>query len=607
MLDKFFQLRPCRAATRHGPFIIMVMKKVLFACFLILQAQHSLSAQKWDAGWVIGQDETIQNSGGGTFLEFSDGTLNKSFVLKRFFTDGANSSICDRYGKLQFYTNGCLIINRNHEMMENGEIHVGYYTDGFCADSSLNYSNSVTQCILALPNFKYDSLYFVVNRKLDLPNGLNSIVGTKLYLNVVDMRKNQGLGQVVSKHLEILSDTTEDEGLQAIPHANGRDWWIITPKFRSNCYYVVYLDAEGNTTVTEQCLGTAFGPESWLGQSTFSPDGTKFVRFHWKYNLNIFDFDRCSGMLSNAQAISFPDIEFFRAGCAFSRSSRYLYTTTHTKLFQFDMQAPDIATSRTFIADWDGFNTPFNTKFYMANLALDGKVYVGCPGQHKHIHVINDPDLPGLACDFQQHSIELFTSNFWSFPNQAHTRLGPVDGSICDSLEINSDPWAFFRWEQKDTTSPLQINFIDLSGYQPTSWHWDFGDGVSSIEINPFHIYDSIGVYTVCLIVSNSDGSDTLCRVLYLGTSATNEFDSAMQLSVAPNPFSDNIIVDISANLKSPIFRLYDQIGRTVREYQLTFGVTDLDTKNVQPGIYFWEVSGNEGRIATGKIIKTGW
>jgi len=92
-----------------------------------------------------------------------------------------------------------------------------------------------------------------------------------------------------------------------------------------------------------------------------------------------------------------------------------------------------------------------------------------------------------------------------------------------------------------------------------------------------------------------------------LGTSATNEFYSAMQLSVAPNPFSDNIIVDISANLKSPIFRLYDQIGRTVREYQLTFGVTDLDTKNVQPGIYFWEVSGNEGRIATGKIIKTGW
>ena len=581
------------------------MRKILLACFLISQALLSLPAQKWDAGWIIGNDETIQNTGGGTLLDFSTGTFTGSFIHKRFHSDGANTSICDKYGNLQFYTNGCLISNRNHEMMENGEIHVGGYTDAFCADSSLDYSNRVTQSILALPNFEYDSLYFVINRKLDLPNGVNSIVGTKLYLNVVDMRKNQGLGQVVSKHIEILSDTTEDEGLQAVPHANGRDWWVITPKFRSNCYYVVYLDAEGNTTVTEQCLGTAFDTESWLGQSTFSPDGNKFVRFHWKYNLNIFDFDRCTGRLANAQAISFPDFEFFRAGCAFSRSSRYLYTTTHTKLFQFDMHSSDIAASRTFIADWDGFNTPFNTKFYMANLALDGKVYVGCPGQHKHIHVINEPELPGVACDFQQHSIELFTSNFWSFPNQAHTRLGPVDGSICDSLGINGNPWAFFRWEQKDTLNPLQVSFIDLSGYQPTNWHWDFGDGTSSPEVNPLHVYDSTGTYSVCLIVSNTNGSDTLCRVLHLGTSATNEFDGAVQVSVAPNPFSDNIIVNMNANLRNPMFRLYDQMGSLVRIDMLIFGVTNLDTRNVQPGIYFWEVSGNEGRLKAGKIIKT--
>jgi len=578
---------------------------MLIACFfLILQAQYSLSAQKWDAAWVIGNDETIQNLGGGTLLDFSTGLLSKSFVHKRFHSDGANTGICDRYGNLQFYTNGCLISNRNHQMMENGEIHVGGYTDAFCADSSLGYSNAVTQCILALPNFKYDSLYFVVNRKLDLPNGLNSIVGSRLYLNVVDMRKNEGLGAVVSKHVEILSDTTEDEGLQAVPHANGRDWWVITPKFRSNCYYVIYLDAEGNTSVTEQCLGTEFGPESWLGQSTFSPDGNKFVRFHWKYKLNIFDFDRCTGVLSNAQAISFPDIEFFRAGCAFSRSSRYLYATTHTKLFQLDMLAADIAASRTFIAEWDGFNTPFNTKFYMANLGLDGKVYIGCPGQHKHIHVINEPELPGTACDFQQHSIELFTSNFWSFPNQAHTRLGPVDGSICDSLNINNNPWAFFRWEQKDTLNPLLVSFIDLSGYQPTSWHWDFGDGTSSSETNPPHHYDSIGTYTVCLIISNINGSDTLCRVLHLGTSATNEVKNTGQVMVTPNPFIDNLTVDMNAILHGAMFRLYDQIGCLAREYPLTLGTNDLDVSNVPSGIYFWEISGSQGRLKTGKVIK---
>jgi hypothetical protein len=583
------------------------MKTFLFAISLYYLLPTLLSAQKWDAAWIIGNDETIQNSGGGTLLSFTDGGLNKDFVLKMFHSDAANTSICDRNGNLQFYTNGCVISNRLHEMMDNGEIHVGEYTDAFCANGSVNLSSRVPQSIIALPNFEYDSLYFVVSQRLEniKINDTSALVGTNLYLNVVDMRENQGLGKVVQKHIQILTDTTNSENLQAVPHANGRDWWIIIPKPSSNCYFVIYLDAVGNTSVTEQCIGTVFWNESWLGQATFSPDGNKFVRFHWKFHLNIFDFDRCTGTLSNELIIPFQDIEYYRAGCTFSRSSRYLYTTTHTKLFQFDMQAPDIAASRTFIADWDGFNIPFNTRFYMANLALDGKVYVGCPGQHKHIHVINKPELPGTACDFQQHSIELFTSNFWSFPNQAHTRLGPVDGSVCDSLGINASPWAFFRWEKKDTLNPLQITFVDLSGYQPTGWFWDFGDGASSAETNPVHVYDSIGTYMVCQIVSNMNGSDTLCRVLHLGTSAVNEINNNEKIKVGPNPFRDKILVETGANLKKPVFRLYDQVGRLAKEYPLTFGVAELDTRIVQPGIYFWEIKGDGRLEKVGKIIKT--
>jgi PKD domain len=596
--------------TAAEPFFYIAMKNIGCFIFLFLQMSFTLKAQMWDAGWVLGEDDSFNNTtGGGTYMDFRPSPFEMTFIPKRIFFDAANSSVCDKYGNLQFYTNGCVINNRKHEMMENGEIHAGEYTNSFCANGSANFSSAAPQSILALPNYKYDSLYFVISQRLELVtiNDTSTTVGASLYLNIVDMRENQGLGKVTQKHIEILADTTFRENLQAIPHANGRDWWLIIPKFRSNCYYVIYLDADGNTKMTEQCLGMVFGLDSWLGQATFSPDGSKFVRFHWKYKLNIFDFDRCNGLLSNAHAIPFPDNVSFSAGCAFSRSSRYLYTTTYTKLFQFDMLAPDIAASRTFIADWDGFNTPFKTKFYMANLALDGKVYVGCPGQHQHIHVINHPELPGIACDFQQHAIELFTSNFWSFPNQAHTRLGPVDGSACDSLGINNNPWAFFRWEEKDTLSPLQVSFIDLSGYQPTSWRWDFGDGASSNETNPLHIYDSIGVYTVCLIVTNSNSSDTLCRVLYLGTSATNEFQSSVQISVTPNPFSDNIFVDLNTDLHSPIFRLYDQIGSLVLENRLTFCVKDLDTRSVQPGIYFWEVSGNQGRLKAGKIIKTSW
>jgi len=49
---------------------------------------------------------------------------------------------------------------------------------------------------------------------------------------------------------------------------------------------------------------------------------------------------------------------------------------------------------------------------------------------------------------------------------------------------------------------PLQVNFTDLSIGEPSGWHWDFGDGNTSAEQNPSHIYTAPGVYDVSLIVN---------------------------------------------------------------------------------------------------------
>lgn len=53
----------------------------------------------------------------------------------------------------------------------------------------------------------------------------------------------------------------------------------------------------------------------------------------------------------------------------------------------------------------------------------------------------------------------------------------------------------------------LEVNFTDTST-GATSWFWDFGDGENSTEINPVHTYDTKGIYTVCLNVSNGYGWD---------------------------------------------------------------------------------------------------
>ncbi len=54
-----------------------------------------------------------------------------------------------------------------------------------------------------------------------------------------------------------------------------------------------------------------------------------------------------------------------------------------------------------------------------------------------------------------------------------------------------------------------EVNFSDLSSLGTTSWFWDFGDGNSSTDQNPQHIYISSGFYDVQLISTNDYGSDT--------------------------------------------------------------------------------------------------
>jgi PKD repeat protein len=63
---------------------------------------------------------------------------------------------------------------------------------------------------------------------------------------------------------------------------------------------------------------------------------------------------------------------------------------------------------------------------------------------------------------------------------------------------------------------PLTVQFTDLSTESPTSWLWDFGDGSSSTEQNPTHVYRSGGAKTVVLTATNAVGSDSETKAGYI-------------------------------------------------------------------------------------------
>lgn len=60
------------------------------------------------------------------------------------------------------------------------------------------------------------------------------------------------------------------------------------------------------------------------------------------------------------------------------------------------------------------------------------------------------------------------------------------------------------------------IKFTDLSTNGPSMWLWNFGDGTTSIEQNPTHIYTTDGVYNVKLKVTNAFGPDSLIKSSYI-------------------------------------------------------------------------------------------
>ena len=80
-------------------------------------------------------------------------------------------------------------------------------------------------------------------------------------------------------------------------------------------------------------------------------------------------------------------------------------------------------------------------------------------------------------------------------------------------ITLGNPPVAAFSGNIFSGTTPLTVDFIDQSSNNPTTWQWNFGDGGTSSEQNPAHIYTDQGSYTVELTVNNSYGSDTIIKV----------------------------------------------------------------------------------------------
>ncbi len=571
-------------------------------CLHVLITGATFGQGKHDFIWILGIDPNIPElHSGGNYIDFKNGQLESSYFNIIGKMD-SYSIISDDEGNLQFYTNGCQILSHNHEQMENGdEISPGDNHDYYCKEtgygSYLEYLG-----LLSLPFPSRDSQYvlFHLRRNSDL-------ISWDLLFSMVDMTQNNGLGKVVQKNQFLVHDTLS-KTLTAIRHGNGRDWWVMVPKDTTEKYYFFLLDTAGIHGPFIKQLEFDWYEEHWRTRYCgFSPDGTKFVRLGEldSAKFRLYDFDRCSGDLSNPITLTFPGDVSYAVWAAFSPNSRYLYITNDLfYLYQYDLQAPNIDSSRILVGEYDGYITDqgFSTQLFSMALAPDGKIYMTAPNGVRVLHVIHKPNEPGIACDFRQHDISLPANILFYMPNLPHFRMYDAPGSPCDTLGVNAPIVSFWRNEQDSVIGLLGRHFFDLSYVNPVSWFWDFGDGTTSIEQHPTHIYSNEGIYNVCLIACNAAGDcSSLCRDLAVSTVDVVEAFDNVHLKVYPNPTSDELNFEVCCN---GTLRMWSIAGGNVKFFTLQEGLNTVAINYFTPGLYFWEFSNAEGRNAIGKILK---
>ena len=142
----------------------------------------------------------------------------------------------------------------------------------------------------------------------------------------------------------------------------------------------------------------------------------------------------------------------------------------------------------------------------------------------------------------------VFASIFAGIHNAGGTQAPPHDAEPVDPFEppSNEAPNADFDFTYPAYTGNA-VHFTDLSTDSDgniVSWHWNFGDGTTSNEQNPSHVYNSRNEYSVTLTVTDNDGaSSSVTKTVPVFSTADNGrngvvgeiHDSDAIITISPN------------------------------------------------------------------------
>ncbi len=564
------------------------MLRLVLICSFLFSRAYSQCLQ--DAVWCFGDSAGI---------DFSDKS-NIAVFTSSAFNDEPCASISDCDGKLLFYTGQYQLLqsffsiyNDDHVIIENGDSLIGNY--------------SIAQGAMILPFMNDTNKFYLFHmNKGSMFSAMNG-----LFYSIIDMNSNNNAGEVISKNLQLF-DSLISERMTAVKNSDSDGYWLLNLSVHADTFMRYFVNGNGIQGPFFQIVNQHYDNTGGgaVCQMVFDKMGEQLAITAGR-GISVFDFDRCTGLVSNMKAIcpftNEIDAGGVYYGVCFSPNSRFLYVTKIASgfftpqidtLFQFDLNANDVCASRYFYPSSENVVCPdHNSAMGQMALARDGKIYLSSEyysfqsnlscTTNTYLSVINNPDQKAPACNFEEYSFYLAGErSFLSLPNMPNYNLGPIIPPIVNAGEST----------ETCAGVPVQLQAVSCSN---CSYSWGPAEFLSNANIsNPFATINASTIFTVTVTDTainascNKTASDTVTVFVIDNTPA---IQTLYVIAAGDEYFA---LQDLQPNTSLEIISVNGQ-----RVYQTDNYQNDLELKNLAAGMYYYKMNLPDCYEIEGKFV----
>lgn len=178
----------------------------------------------------------------------------------------------------------------------------------------------------------------------------------------------------------------------------------------------------------------------------------------------------------------------------------------------------EIGGQRTVLYDydclWPGASLYWNDQFYSSLAAFQAAT-----GQEQHAIQADPLFIDPANGDFGLEAGSPCRGAALIIPNISLG--GDIGASDYGTTSTEPPPSAAFSAQPLTGTVPLEVFFTDTTIGNVSGWLWDFGDGYTSGEQHPSHVYESPGTYQVTLTAVGPGGQNSAYATIIVQQSTT--------------------------------------------------------------------------------------